>query len=84
MIAYLATFILSFTWSGFLSTAIPLYGGEVVGLSTSTLGMILTAGLVVDLALLLPVGWLSDRLDYRVVLVDRVVGPEALAAHPSS
>jgi DHA1 family multidrug resistance protein-like MFS transporter len=66
--AYLAAFILSFTWSGFLSTAIPLYGGEVVGVSTPTLGVVLTAGLLVDLALLLPVGWLSDRLDYRVVL----------------
>jgi MFS transporter, DHA1 family, multidrug resistance protein len=68
LIAYLATFIQSFTWSGFLSTAIPLYGGEVVGLPTSTLGMVFTAGLLVDLALLLPVGWVSDRLDYRVVL----------------
>jgi predicted MFS family arabinose efflux permease len=68
LIAYVATFVLSFTWSGFLSAAIPLYGGEVVGVSTSTLGMVLTAGLLVDLALLLPVGWLSDRLDYRVVL----------------
>jgi MFS family permease len=68
LIAYVATFILSFTWSGFLSTAIPLYGGEVVGVSTSTLGMVLTAGLLVDLVLLLPVGWVSDRLDFRVVL----------------
>jgi MFS transporter, DHA1 family, multidrug resistance protein len=68
VIAYLTTFMLSFTWSAFLSTAIPLYGGEVVGLPTSTLGMVLTAGLLVDLMLLLPVGWLSDRLDYRVVL----------------
>jgi predicted MFS family arabinose efflux permease len=68
LIAFVATFVLSFTWSGFLSTAIPLYGGEVVGVSTSTLGMVLTAGLLVDLTLLLPVGWVSDRLDYRVVL----------------
>jgi predicted MFS family arabinose efflux permease len=68
LIAYLAAFILSFTWSGFLSTAMPLYGGEVVGVSTSTLGMVLTAGLLVDLVLLLPVGWLSDRHDYRIVL----------------
>ena len=68
LIAYLATFMLSFTWSGFLSTALPLYGGEVVGVPTSTLGMVFTAGLLVDLALLLPVGWLSDRFDYRVVL----------------
>jgi MFS family permease len=68
LIAYLAAFTLSFTWSGFLSTAMPLYGGEVVGVSTSTLGMVLTAGLLFDLALLLPVGWLSDRHDYRVVL----------------
>jgi predicted MFS family arabinose efflux permease len=68
LVAYLATFMLSFTWSGFLSTALPLYGGEVVGVPTSTLGMIFTAGLLVDLALLLPVGWISDRFDYRVVL----------------
>jgi DHA1 family multidrug resistance protein-like MFS transporter len=68
LIAYLAAFMLSFTWSGFLSTAMPLYGGEVVGIPTSTLGMVFTAGLLVDLALLLPVGWVSDRLDYRVVL----------------
>jgi predicted MFS family arabinose efflux permease len=68
LIAYGATFMLSFTWSGFLSTALPLYGGEVVGLPTTTLGLIFTVGLLADLALLLPVGWLSDRLDYRVVL----------------
>jgi predicted MFS family arabinose efflux permease len=68
LIAYLATFMLSFTWSGFLSTAMPLYGGEVIGVPTSTLGMVFTAGLLVDLALLLPVGWMSDRFDYRVVL----------------
>jgi MFS transporter, DHA1 family, multidrug resistance protein len=68
LIAYLATFMLSFTWSGFLSTALPLYGGEVVGVPPATLGLIFTAGLVMDLALLLPVGWVSDRLDYRVVL----------------
>jgi DHA1 family multidrug resistance protein-like MFS transporter len=68
LIAYLATFMLSFTWSGFLSTALPLYGGEVVGAPTTTLGLIFTAGLLMDLALLLPVGWVSDRLDYRVVL----------------
>jgi predicted MFS family arabinose efflux permease len=68
LIAYLAAFMLSFTWSGFLSTALPLFGGEVVGVPTSTLGMVFTAGLLVDLVLLLPVGWLSDRLDHRAVL----------------
>ncbi|MBI3325200.1 MAG: MFS transporter [Nitrospinae bacterium] len=68
LIAYLAAFVLSFTWSAFLSTALPLFGGEVVGIPTSTLGMVFTAGLLVDMVLLLPVGWLSDRLDYRVVL----------------
>jgi MFS family permease len=67
-IAYLATFVLSFIWSGFVSTALPLFGGEVVGISTSTLGLVLTAGLLVDLILLLPIGWLSDRLEGRVVL----------------
>lgn len=73
LIAYLAAFILSFTWSGFLSTALPLYGGEVVGIPTSTLGMVFTAGLLVDLVLLLPVGWLSDRVDYRLVLTPAMV-----------
>lgn len=72
-IAYLAAFVLSFIWSGFLSTALPLFGGEVVGVPTSTLGMVFTAGLLVDLALLLPVGWLSDRLDVRVVLTPAMV-----------
>jgi MFS family permease len=67
-IAYLATFVLSFIWSGFVSTALPLFGGEVVGISTSTLGLVFTSGLLVDLILLLPIGWLSDRLEGRVVL----------------
>jgi MFS family permease len=67
-IAYVATFVLSFIWSGFVSTALPLFGGEVVGISTSTLGLVFTAGLLVDLILLLPIGWLSDRLEERIVL----------------
>jgi len=64
----MAAFVLSFIWSGFVSTALPLFGGEVVGISTSTLGLVFTAGLLVDLILLLPIGWLSDRLEGRVVL----------------
>ena len=67
-IAYLATFVLSFIWSGFISIAMPLFGGEVVGVPASTLGLVFTAGLLVDLVLLLPMGWLSDRLECRVVL----------------
>jgi hypothetical protein len=35
-IAYMAAFVLSFIWSGFIATALPLFGGEVVGISTST------------------------------------------------
>lgn len=68
LIAYVATFVMSFIWSGFIATAMPLFGGEVVGLSTSTLGLVFTAGLLVDFILLLPMGWLSDRLECRVVL----------------
>jgi len=67
-IAYVATFVMSFIWAGFISTALPLFSGEVVGVSTSTLGLVFTAGLLADLLLLLPVGWLSDRLEGRVVL----------------
>jgi FSR family fosmidomycin resistance protein-like MFS transporter len=68
LLAYVSAFVLSFTWAGFLSTALPLFGGDVVGLSTATLGVIMTAGLCVDLVLLLPIGWLSDRLQGRIVL----------------
>jgi MFS family permease len=68
LLAYLAAFVLSFTWAGFLATALPLFGGEVVGLSASMLGAVITAGLFVDLILLLPIGWLSDRLQGRTVL----------------
>jgi MFS family permease len=64
----MATFVLSFIWSGFVSTALPLFAGEVVEIPTSTLGLVFTAGLLVDLILLLPIGWLSDRLEGRVVL----------------
>ena len=32
------------------------------------LGLVFTAGLLVDLILLLPIGWLSDRLEGRIVL----------------
>jgi MFS family permease len=67
-IAYLATFVLSFTWAGFIAMAMPLYGGEVVRIPPAALGSIFTAGLLVDLALLLPMGWLSDRLESRAVL----------------
>jgi MFS family permease len=68
LLAYLAAFVLSFIWAGFLATALPLFGGEVVGLSTSVLGAVITAGLFVDLVLLLPIGWVSDRLQGRTVL----------------
>jgi MFS family permease len=67
-IAYVAAFVLSFIWAGFISTALPLFGGEVIGVSPSMLGLVFTAGLLVDLILLLPIGWLSDRLEGRVVL----------------
>jgi MFS family permease len=67
-VAYITAFVQSFIWSGFLSTALPLFGGEVVGVSTSTLGLVFTVGLLADLVLLLPMGWLADRLEARIVL----------------
>jgi MFS family permease len=68
LLAYLAAFILSFIWAGFIATALPLFAGEVLGLPAATLGAVLTAGLLVDLVLLLPIGWLADRLAGRTVL----------------
>jgi predicted MFS family arabinose efflux permease len=80
-LAYVATFVLSFIWSGFVSTALPLFGGEVVGVSPSTLGLVFTAGLLVDLMLLLPIGWLSDRLEGRVVLTPALLLMAAALAY---
>lgn len=63
----IAAFVLSFIRAGFLSTALPLFGGEVLKLSPAALGSLFTGGLLVNLTLLLPVGWLSDRLGLRLV-----------------
>ena len=41
---------------------------SAVGVSTSALGLVFTAGLLADLILLRPIGWLSDRLEARIVL----------------
>lgn len=72
-IAYGAAFVLSFVWAGFISTALPLFGGEIVQLAPSMLGLVLTVGLLADLVLLMPMGWLADRLEARVVLTPAMV-----------
>ena len=83
--AYSTTFVLSFVWSGFLSNALPLFGGEVLHGSTSMLGLVFTVGLLADLLLLMPIGWLSDRLEARLVITPAMLlMAVALAYLPSA
>jgi MFS family permease len=57
----LTSFALSYAWTGHFYTLYPLYGGEQLGLGTEMVGVAMSVGYVVDLALLFPYGWLADR-----------------------
>lgn len=59
-VIYASTFSLSAGWAGVVNTYVPLYGGRRLGLSSETIGGILTLGFILEALLLLPVGWLSD------------------------
>jgi len=68
LVTYLSAFALSTSWGGFLSTLIPLYGGDILGLKANLIGVVLTLGAIADLCFLIPVGWLSDRLTHGLFL----------------
>ena len=57
----LASFVLSYAWTGHFYTLYPLYGGEQLGLSTEVVGVAMSTGYLADLVLLFPYGWLADR-----------------------
>ena len=52
---------------------IPLYGGEVLGLSVEAIGLIVSAASFVDVALVLPAGQVMDRLGRKFAIVPSFV-----------
>jgi MFS family permease len=59
---YLVVFGLSFVWAGAITTLAPLYGGQGLGLSATSIGRALAIGYVVEAFLLIPVGWAADTV----------------------
>jgi MFS family permease len=66
---HLATFSLSFSWSGGISTLAPLYGGQALGLTPADIGRTMAIAYLVEVAVLLPVGWAADTLGRLRVLL---------------
>jgi MFS family permease len=66
---YLATFTLSFGWSGGIATLAPLYGGQALGLTPAAIGGTMAIAYAVEAALLVPVGWAADTLGRLRILV---------------
>ena len=71
--AHLATFVLFFTARGFTSSILPIYGGNVIGLSAAVIG--LAMGLNSSMRIILSVigGHVADRYGYKVLLVPGLV-----------
>jgi MFS family permease len=70
---YLATFGLAFGWAGAIVTLAPLYGGQVLGLNAAAIGRALATGYVVEVCLLIPVGWAADTFGRLRVLLPGLV-----------
>jgi MFS family permease len=66
---YLAAFALAFGWAGGISTLAPLYGGQVLGLSPAAIGRTMATAYAIEVAVLVPVGWLADTFGRLRVLL---------------
>lgn len=64
-----ATFSLFFIRTGVRSTLVPLFAGNNLGLSTSSIGAVLTIAGMATAATMVPMGSLSDRVGRRNPLV---------------
>jgi MFS family permease len=65
----ITSFTLSTCWTGMLTVLLPLYGGNVLGLTATQIGGVLSAAYLVDVILLLPAGYLMDRCGRTVLLL---------------
>jgi MFS family permease len=60
---------LSFGWAGAITTLVPLYGGQALGLSAADIGRTLAIAYGIEAFLLLPVGWAADTFGRLRVLL---------------
>jgi MFS family permease len=60
---------LSFAWAGAITTLVPLYGGQALGLSAADIGRTLAVAYGIEAVLLLPVGWAADTFGRLRVLL---------------
>ncbi len=66
---YFGTFANFFDRHGMRSSLLPLYGGMILGLDSSMIGLILTVGAVITIIVNLPSGTLADRVGKKTLLV---------------
>ena len=71
--AHLATFVLFFTARGFSSSILPLYGGNVIGLSAAVIGLAMGVNSVMRIVLSVIGGHVADRYGYKVLLVPGLI-----------
>ncbi len=57
---YVLIFAQAFAWGGGISTLLPLYGGDVLHLSSEAIGGAMAVAFWVEVCLLFPVGWTAD------------------------
>lgn len=76
---YAAAFSIAFTWAGLLLTLVPLAAAARLGLGATDIGRVLSLAYASDLALLLPVALVADRLGGRGLLVAALAVAAAFA-----
>ncbi len=57
---YMLIFAQAFAWGGGISTLVPLYGGDALGLAPEAIGRSMAIAFWVEVGLLFPVGWAAD------------------------
>lgn len=76
---FTSAFAMSFIWTGLYYTLFPLYGADEIGLGPGFIGSVMAMGFAVDMAMLLPAGWASDRWS-RMPLVNAGLVAAGLSA----
>ncbi len=73
LLIFPAIFSLFFIRTGVRSTLVPLYGGNVLGLNESDIGILITLAGIATMATILPIGNISDRIGRRRPLISCLI-----------
>jgi len=69
VVVYWSTFVNFFNRQAMRQSLLPLYGGMVLSMNSGTIGVILTAGSLLTMAIALPCGRLADRIGRKPFLI---------------